>query len=74
MCCKVYEGDEEAFIINRQARAISQVFYNFTMALTSNRIPLTYIMIVFILLYIPTYLGVKDWYPEKEELSIDDDC
>ena len=66
ICCKVCNGDSEAFIVNRQLRSIGEVIYATTMTATNNSIPIAYIMGGLLLFCVPALLGIKDWDPVKE--------
>ena len=67
MCCKVYNGDPESFVVKRQTRGIFEFTYSILMTVTKNSIPLPFLMLGMLFLCIPAFIGIKDWQNSKEE-------
>lgn len=67
MCSKVYGGASETFAVNKQFQGLSFVLFEVIMIVTSNSIPLQYVMTGALLLAIPTWftLGKMPDGPES---------
>ena len=68
--CKVYKSIVEGYIINRQVRCLSETLYSTLNSMTTNKIPVSLLMVGISIFSIPALIWLIFWKVDEESSDL----